>query len=99
MINWKYKTLEGDLFEILKKNTLKLMPDDLVKISCKLLVQMFGEYSSYQMMLIVGYGSIWAWSFDTLADDPQSAKEPKIALINSLKEMVEAQDLFAPIFL
>lgn len=85
--------LEEDLLEELFKYNLNLIPEDLVKVSAALLAKMYSETTEYSLIKIIGFGSIWAWSFDEIADDPTIPKHLKKPFLDQFFNMLNPHDL------
>jgi len=64
----KREKLETSLFnELLFRNIV--LPNNLVKVTAAILSKIFAENSSYEMLEIIGFGSIWAWALDEITDN------------------------------
>lgn len=81
------------LFEILHKYKLHLIPDELVRVSALLLIKMLAAHTSFDMIKVVGLGSVWAWSFDEIVDDPQIPLSKKLTLIEQYSSIANSWDM------
>jgi hypothetical protein len=96
VIEQQISDLQDFLFEVLNKYGLRLIPDDLVRVSALLLVKMLASHTTFEMMQVVGLGSVWAWTFDEIVDDPTKELPEKIRLIESYHKLANSWDLQVP---
>lgn len=88
--------LEVFLFDKLNEYNLHLIPDELVRVSALLLIKMFAEYVSEDLIKVVALGSVWAWSFDEIVDNPKTPLAAKMSFIEDYLSICRSWDLKYP---
>lgn len=81
------------LFDTMRKHKLHLIPDELVRVSALLLIKMLVAHTSFDMIKVIGLGSVWAWSFDEIVDDPKIPLSQKLELINKYFLIANSWDM------